>query len=451
MQNSVAGPALPGEALSNRVRIGYALGSLVTGAFGTVPGLLLLPYLTDTLGVSAGVAGLLVLAPKAWDVIANPLVGRISDRTQTRWGARRPYLLFAGLTLAALFALLFAAPFGGDDPALAATYVAVAFVLTATAFAFFQVPYGSMPAEMTDSITERTRMMTWRVGMLATAILISGAASPMIVSSAGGGVTGHRYMGLFVAGIMIIGTLCAFFGTAGAPSGDVTTSEPTLRGQMRVVMANRPFRVLVACFVLQAAGVACMLAGVQYFADQVLHHHDAVILLFVTVVSPALVVTPVWRRIGDRLGKLRGYVLASATLTAATLGLVVAPFVPHFVVYSLVAIMGFGYAGQQLFGLAMLPDCIAYDTARTGRRQAGVFTGVWTAGETLGLALGPSIFGVVLQAFGYASSTTGSSAPQSALAVHGVLLGFTLVPAVIVGLALVLLRGYSPYAAVEVA
>jgi Na+/melibiose symporter-like transporter len=455
MQNSVAGPALPGEALSNRVRIGYALGSLVTGSFGTVPGLLLLPYLTDTLGVSAGLAGLLVLAPKAWDVLANPLVGRISDRTQTRWGARRPYLLFAGLTLAVLFASIFAAPFGavdeGASPALAAGYVAVAFVLTATAFAFFQVPYGSMPAEMTDSMTERTRMMTWRVGMLATAILISGAVSPIIVSNGGGGVTGHRYMGVFVAFIMIIGTLCAFYGTAGAPTGDITTSEPTLRAQMRVVMANRPFRVLVACFVVQAAGVACMLAGVQYFADHVLHQHDAVILLFVTVVSPALFVTPLWRRIGDRVGKLRGYVLASATLTAATLGLVVAPFVPRFVVYSLVAIMGFGYAGQQLFGLAMLPDVIAYDTARTGKRQAGVFTGVWTAGETLGLALGPSIFGVVLQVFGYVSSTTGSSAPQSALAVQGVLLGFTLVPAVIVGLALVFLRGYSLHAAVEVA
>lgn len=451
MQNSVAGHALPGEALSNRVRIGYALGSLVTGSFGTVPGLLLLPYLTDTLGVSAGIAGLLVLAPKAWDVIANPLVGRISDRTQTRWGARRPYLLFAGLTLAGLFALIFAAPFGSDDPALAAAYVAVAFVLTATAFAFFQVPYGSMPAEMTSSMTERTRMMTWRVGMLATAILISGAASPLIVSSSGGGVTGHRYMGLFVAGIMIIGTLCTFYGTAGAPSGDVTTSEPTLRGQMRVVMANRPFRVLVACFVVQAAGVACMLAGVQYFADQILHDHEAVILLFVTVVSPALVVTPVWRRIGDRVGKLRGYVLASVTLTAATLALVVAPLAPHFVVYTLVAIMGFGYAGQQLFGLAMMPDCIAYDTARTGKRQAGVFTGVWTAGETLGLALGPSIFGVVLQLFHYASSTTGVSAPQSPLAQQGVLIGFTLVPAVIVGLALVFLRGYSLHASMEVA
>src|SRR5215831_13766050 len=101
-----AGPAQAGR-IPRRVRIGYATGSLVTGAFGTVPGLLLLPYLTDTLGVAAGLAGLLVLLPKAWDVVVNPLAGRISDRTQSPWGARRPYLLVAGLAQAVLFGSIF--------------------------------------------------------------------------------------------------------------------------------------------------------------------------------------------------------------------------------------------------------------------------------------------------------------------------------------------------------
>src|SRR5262244_1211818 len=94
--------------IPRRVRFGYATGSLVTGSFGTVPGLLLLPYLTDTLGVAAGLAGLLVLLPKAWDVVVNPVAGRLSDRTTSRWGARRPYLLFGGLSLAVLFASIFA-------------------------------------------------------------------------------------------------------------------------------------------------------------------------------------------------------------------------------------------------------------------------------------------------------------------------------------------------------
>lgn len=92
------------DRLPARTRFGYSLGSLATGAFGTVPGLLLLPYLTDTLAVSASVAGLLVLLPKAWDVLFNPVAGRISDRTTGRLGARRPYLIGGGIALAICFA-----------------------------------------------------------------------------------------------------------------------------------------------------------------------------------------------------------------------------------------------------------------------------------------------------------------------------------------------------------
>ncbi|HZM75281.1 MAG TPA: MFS transporter [Candidatus Limnocylindrales bacterium] len=434
---SAVGPAV----LSTRVRIGYALGSLVTGAFGTVPGLLLLPYLTNTLGVAAGAAALLVLLPKAWDVMLNPLVGRISDRTQTRWGARRPYLLFAGLGLTALFIGIFAAPFGVNDGA--GIYVAGMFLLSATAFAFFQVPYGAMPAEMTDSYSERTRMMTWRVTMLATAILVSGAGAPFILDRMGAGVNGHRWMALFVGAIMLLGTLIVFYSTAQAPTGVITQAEPSLRAQLKVAMENRPFRLLVVCFVAQSTGVAAMLAGVRYFANYVMDDLNTTTWLFLAVVSPALFTTPIWRRLGERAGKLKGYVIASITLTVATFALTAAPWLPPVAVYAVIMVMGFGYAGQQLFGLAMLPDCIAYDEKRTGKRQGGVFTGVWTAGETLGLALGPGIYAFVLELFNYMPNSTGEFLGQSSMAEVGVLLGFTLVPGFIVGIALVLLRGYD--------
>ncbi len=439
--------------ISRRVQVGYATGSLVTGSFGTVPGLLLLPYLTDTLGVAAGLAGLLVLLPKAWDVVVNPIVGRITDRTTSRWGARRPYLLFGGLSLSVLFAAIFAGFFTGDAGAL---WVCVAFVAAATAFAFFQVPYVAMPADMTEAAGlqdeggERTRMMTWRVAVLALAILVSGALAPEVRKAFGGGegtfagsITGHRAMGVFVAGLIVVGTLLVFFLTRDAPRGTVSQSEHSLRAQLRVAASNRPFRVLVACFVVQAAGVAAMLAGVQYFADHVLHNHDAVTLLFVCVVGPAILVMPMWNRIGARIGKLRGYVAASLLITAGTFALASAQVLPSWAVYVMVGVIGCGYAGQQLFGLAMLPDCIAYDTIRTGKRQAGVFTGLWTAGETFGLALGPYIFGQTIGAFGYVSSTTGEAAHQTSTAELGVLLGFTVVPGIVVGLALLFLRAYK--------
>ena len=211
--STAAGEVTGERHLSARVRVGYATGSLVTGAFGTVPGLLLLPYLTDTLGVAAGVAGLLVLAPKAWDVLVNPVAGRLSDRTRTRWGARRPYLLFGGFALAILFAAIFA---GVSSGAAGAIWVCVAFMAAATAFAFFQVPYVAMPAEMTegagltDPYGERTRMMTWRVAFLALTILVSGAVAPIVVNLFGDGITGYRAMGVFIALLMIVGTVAVF-------------------------------------------------------------------------------------------------------------------------------------------------------------------------------------------------------------------------------------------------
>ncbi|MDG4806324.1 MFS transporter [Micromonospora sp. WMMD1120] len=435
------GRSAPGP-LPRSVHAGYALGSLATGAFGTVPGLLLLPYLTDTLGVAAGLAAVLVLLPKAWDVLVNPFAGRISDRTRSRWGARRPYLLVAGLALAVLFASIFAAPFGSGSAA--AAYVAFAFLATATAFAFFQVPYVAMPAELTGDHAERTRLMTWRIAVLALAILVSGAVAPLVVGAGGDGLAGHRWMGLFVAALIALGALGAFLGTRSAPTGTVGESEPTLRAQLALAGAHRPFRALLICFVVQSAGVATILAGVNYFAGQILRDEESgPTVLFACFVGPALLVMPLWSRAGARLGKRAALVVASLILAVGALALVAAPLLPSVAVYLVVALLGVGYAGQQVFALAMLPDCIADETARTGRRQAGVFTGLWTAGETLGLALGPGIYGLVLQLSGYVSSETGSAAIQSDTARLGVLLGFTLIPAALIGPPILLLRQYT--------
>ena len=400
--------------LPARIRIGYSAGSLVTGAFGTVPGLLLLPYLTDTLGVTAGVAGLLVLAPKAWDVVVNPVAGRLSDRTRSRWGARRPYLLVGGLALAVLFASMFAGVYTGGQ---GAAWVCVAFLATATAFAFFQVPYVAMPAEMTEGIGlsdpygERTRMMTWRVASLALTILVSGAVAPIVVEMFGQGdpgapgdghlhrhADGHRHdRGLRADP------------RSGRRHGDRERDDGCAASSGWPGRTSRSGYWWPVSWRRRRGWRRCS-PGCSYFADASCTTTSATSLLFVCVVGPAILVMPLWNRVGARIGKLKGYVAASLTLTIATFGLVAAPLLPTWAVYAVVGAIGVGYAGQQLFGLAMLPDCIAYDTARTGRRQAGVFTGLWTAGETLGLALGPAIFAVTLQLFGYASGTSGSSA-----------------------------------------
>lgn len=428
------------QALPRGVRVGYGMGSVATGAFGTVPGLLLLPYLTDTLGVAAALAGVIVFLPKAWDVVLNPIAGRISDRSTSPLGPRRPFLLRAGTALAVCFALLFAGPELGSR-VLEAGWVVVAFLACATAYAFFQVPFVAMPAEMTDDYAERTRLMAWRVALLALAILLSGASAPAI-RDAVGGRDGYRVMGVVVAGLILVGTLGAYLGTRRAPIGRVAPAGGTLGEQLRVVAGARDFRLLLTTFMIQALGVGAMLAGVDYMARVVLEDRGASTVLFVCFVGPALVLTPVWAAVGARVGKKTGYVAASVFLATGALLLVLATVVPAPVVYLATALVGVGYAGAQVFPMAMLPDTAAVDAARSGSNRAGVFTGVWTAGETLGLALGPGIFALVLAAGGYVSTRSGS-VEQPDSAVTAIVLGFSVLPAALTVLSLWWLARYS--------
>ena len=149
---------------------------------------------------------------------------------------------------------------------------------------------------------------------------------------------------------------------------------------------------------VQALATGCMLAGVDYMATDVLDRKGASTILFVCFVGPALLLTPAWAALGARIGKKRGYLTSSLILAAGALLAVLARSAPFG------ARRRRGRAGRrrvrrrQVFPLAMLPDAAAVDARRTGSSRVGVYTGVWTAGETLGLALGPGLFALVLAA-----------------------------------------------------
>lgn len=209
-------------ALSRRVVAGYAAGSVGTGGFGTLPGLVLSYYLTDTLGVGAGLAGLVVTVPKIWDVVIDPFIGRLSDLSSLRRGSRRPFLLAGALLLPLAFTLVFAVP-ASLTGASAAAWVVVAFLLATTAFSLFQVPYIALPAELTagmpDRYDARTRLLSPRIAVLAVAILAFGAGGPLIRDAVTGPRLGYLVMGVVAGGVMGLGMAAAARGTTGPEVG----------------------------------------------------------------------------------------------------------------------------------------------------------------------------------------------------------------------------------------
>jgi GPH family glycoside/pentoside/hexuronide:cation symporter len=198
--------------------------------------------------------------------------------------------------------------------------------------------------------------------------------------------------------------------------------------------------VLLIGFVVQALGVGVMLAGVPYYATRVLQHGGISAALFAGFVGPAILVMPLWVQVSRRLGKRTGLLLASGLFVVAAAALAFGRQGRLGLVVGLVVVAGIGYAGMQMFPLAMLPDVIAAEEATSGHRRAGVFTGVWTAAETIGLAVGPGLLGGLLALAGYVSG--GAEVPQPESAITAVRLGFSLLPAVIVLASLPVLARY---------
>lgn len=429
------------ETLGTGTKVGYAVGSLATGTFATVPGFLLVIYLTDTLGVAAAVAGLTVALPKLWDVIFNPIVGGWSDRTNSRMGPRRPWMLAGGLLLPVLFIALFSVP-AGVAPATAALIVGVVFLLAASAYALFQVPYVSMPAEMTDDYDERTSVVAWRIVALTLGILLSGALAPVLVNAGGGGYRGHTVMAVVIGLFMGVAMLLTVVGTRRAPRSAVPAGSASLLVAWRAARSNGYFLPLWGAFVLQALANAAMLATVPYLARYILQNPGAESVLFAALVAPAILVMPLWNRWGRSWGKTRGFRFATILYLVGALGLVASRALPYPGVIALIALMGVGYAGMQLFPLAMLPDTVAVDEARSGQRRSGMLTGLWTAGETAAFAIGPGVVGLVLGLFGFVSSSGGEGTQQSDTALIGIVVALSVVPVAAMALSLLLISRY---------
>ncbi|MBO9626014.1 MAG: MFS transporter [Microbacterium sp.] len=425
-------------ALSRRIRAGYALGGIASGTYGTVPGLILMPFLTDLLGVEAAIAGMIVFAPKAWDFFLNPIAGRISDRSRHPHDRRRPFILRAGILLALAFLAMF---FGPTAPPVAgALWVLVLFLTTATVYAFFQVPYLAMSAEITDDYTERTRLITWRVIVFTLAILVSGATAPMLVELFGG-VAGYRLMAGAMAVLILIGTIGVWWGTRRVALTRDEVAGGKLLEQLAVVLRDRDSRTLIVSYVLQAVAIGMVLGGVVYVARHVVHDPGVATIAFVCFVAPAVVLTPVWSMIGRRIGKKGGFAAATVVMTVGLIALLTARTGDSVPMLLASGAVGIGYAGAQLFPLAMLPDIAAEDAKRSGTNRIGMISGVWSGFELLGYALGPALLGLVLSLGGYVA-TTGGEVAQSDAAQWAIVLGVSVIPAALCALSLVPLSRY---------
>ena len=412
--------------------IGFGIGSLGTGVFSTVPSILLLYFMTSVLAVPAALAALTVFLPKFWDVLIDPGIGMVSDRTRSRWGRRRPYMLAGAIGMAILFVLLFSVP-DLDSEFARFLYVTIVYMLCATAYAVFSVPYIAMPAEISRDPNERTTLMSFRMGFAMVGILLGGAGAPLLVELAGGGRAGYAVMALVIGLVCGLAMLVPVIATRGLPAGAPATTDLGFLMSLRRAATCRPFVLLMITYLIQLAGLGCFSGALPYYAVHIRQGSGVTVtLLFVALNLTAIAAMPLWTLVSRRIGKGRAYLLSSVMMAGAMAALWLCDGAASEArLYGQIGLMGLAFAGQQLFPFALLPDVLDADARQSGVPRQGMFTGLWTAGEKLGLALGGLFTGGILSVTGFiASSDAAVVQPASALA--GVQVAFAVLPAVLV-------------------
>lgn len=425
------------QRISRGVGVGYAVGDLGISLAYFALGFFFLFYLTDVVGLSASLAGVVVLIGKLWDGINDPLIGIMSDRTRSRHGRKRVYLIYGAVPFAVSFVLLWWIP-PGASTAVAFGLATGLLLLFATTYSLVGVPYQALVPVMTADYDERTRLVGYKAVFSAVGTVLGGGIA-LVVGKEVGVASGIRVMAVGFAAFCCITILVAARSVRSldGPGSPDITPVPLRR---YVDLALEPnVSTLLGFKILGAVATGVLTAVLPFFAEHVVGTTSAasISLAIYTITAAALV--PTWVRLTRRIDKRR-LMIGSNIAAAVLLGLIglLAATDSVLVFYAGSALLGAAMSGYMLIPPSLVPDLVDWYEYERGERHESVFFGLWMTVHQLGLGVAGLLLGLFLHAFGY----VGGADAQSAEAVQGVRLAFALLPGTFLVLAGLLLQRY---------
>ena len=426
------------DKLKVATKLVYGVGDVGNAMVNSAIQFFLLIFYTDGALIAPALAGSALLIGKIWDAVNDPLFGWISDRTTSRFGKRRVYMIFGALPLALTVMLLWFVP-GGLTDAWVFVWIVGTFILYDTFNTVTSVPYYALTAELTQDYDERASLTTFRMILGVPAYLVGAAITPVIVGLFAIKRTGYGAVGLLYGLIAAAALWIAAAGLKERRDMRESKSEtPPLRAFL-TTFRNRPFVRLIAAYLIANVAFALIQTLLAFFLIYQLRMDQKTqvpIVMFLLLVSIGVFLFP-WKMLSDRLNKGPAYALGLAIGGLAVAFTFLLPHEQTPWIYLIAVVAGIGFSANWVFPWAMVPDVVEYDQLETGEHRGGMYYGVWGFTSKLTAALGIGLSGWVLQLFGFAPNVE-----QSAQTLLGIRLFFGPAPAIILAIALPLLIGY---------
>jgi GPH family glycoside/pentoside/hexuronide:cation symporter len=395
----------------------YGSGDLGFSLTNTILNVYFALFLTDVVGVTPAIAAVAIFIGSTWDYINDPIVGYISDRTHSRWGRRRPFLLFGALPFAAAFTLLWWRP-PLESPVALAVYYALIYALYDTAATFVYMPYFALTPEMTDDYDERTSLTSTRMFF---SILGSLVAFTLPLAVVDGFRAEHAWRVLMMGGIFgLVSALPLFLVFIGARERpEFMDKEQTAgwRESIKATSQNRPFVFGLVMFLFNGVTMSIIQVVLLYYVKYVVLREAQSDQIMATIFVVAMIALPLWEWISRRLNKRWAYISGIAFL--AVVLLVLSSLTPDTgmpFIMVLCVLAGIGVSAMHVMPWAIIPDAIEYGEWKTGQRQEGMFYSLITLAQKIASSIAVPLALLVLQASGYVPN----SAIQPASAVFGI-------------------------------
>lgn len=413
-----------GKVMTNlKTSIGYGSGDFALNLFWQGTGFYLFFYFTDVVGLPNAVAGTVFAIGGLWDAITDPAMGYIAERTKSRWGRYRPYLLFGSVPLGLSLVLLFSLPALKGEPA-SWMVALIALILFRTCYTVVSIPYSTLGARMTTNSDDRTRLSAIRMYCaFLGGIAVIGVAG-LLQSYYADGQAFH-YLGIFcaVAGTIVL-FLCFRYTAQRAEWSTRAQPATSMRQLVSSLSNNRPFLILLISIVFVSAATTVVTSTVlyifEYAFDDRLMGNNAILIM----TGAPLITIPIWSAIALKFGKKNTWITGCVVTIIGLLSL----YFHHsgsvyFALFSY-GIITLGLSSFSVLFWSMLPDTIEYGEYKTGVRNESSIIGFVSSAQKAALAASVFLLGLMLDVVGYSAGVA-----QTSETLNGLLAVVCLAPA----------------------
>ncbi len=381
--------------LSFKEKIGYSLGDTASHFVWDMVGFWLLFFYTDVYGISAAAAGTIMLVARFWDMAIDPIIGVVSDRTNTRWGKFRPYILFGAIPYAILAILTFTTPNFGEMGKI--IYAGATYVLLMTAYAFINLPYSALGAVMTDDTYERAGLNTYRfIAGFSGQFIVTGLALTLAnFFGHGNKAQGFQYTVFLFAALSLVFFFITFQTTKERVQPPKAQKD-SLKDDIRNLFNNKAWVILAIVGIVSFIMFAMQNAAIAYYFKYYLGKEDNVQLFNVLGTVALIVALPLSKPLAKRFGN-RNVFIGSSLISGLFFMLIYLPGINDITtiyVFNIIAKMAYAPAVPLLW--TMIADSADYGEWKTGRRATGLYFSAAVFAQKAGWGIGAAIAGWIL-------------------------------------------------------